>query len=49
LRYPEGSGDITGIFYEPWHFRYVGVEAATYIKQNDITLEELTERLNAFN
>lgn len=49
LRYPEGSGDITGIFYEPWHFRYVGVEAATYIKQNGITLEELTDQLSSIN
>ena len=47
LRYPNGAGDITGIIYEPWHFRYVGIEAATYIKQNNITLEELTERLDA--
>ncbi len=47
LRYPMGAGDITGIIYEPWHFRYVGVEAATYIKQNNITLEELTERLDS--
>lgn len=46
LRYPYGAGDITGIIYEPWHFRYVGIEAATYIKQNNITLEELTDRLN---
>ena len=26
--------------YEPWHFRYVGVEAATYIMENGICLEE---------
>ena len=31
LRYPQGKEYITGIDYEPWHFRYVGVEAATYI------------------
>ena len=40
LRYPNGREDITGISYEPWHYRYVGVEAATYIMENDITLEE---------
>lgn len=44
LRYPEdksGSADsITGCIYEPWHFRYVGVEVATYIKQNNLCLEE---------
>ena len=40
LRFPNGAGDITGIIYEPWHFRYVGAEAAEYIKANDLTLEE---------
>ena len=29
----------TGIDYEPWHYRYVGVEAATRIREADITLE----------
>ncbi len=45
LRYPQGKEDITGIDYEPWHFRYVGVEAATYIMENDLTLEEYLEEL----
>ena len=40
LRYPLGKEYITGIEYEPWHFRYVGVEAATVIKENNLTLEE---------
>lgn len=40
LRYPQGKEYITSISYEPWHFRYVGVEAATVITQNDLTLEE---------
>ncbi|MCR5785098.1 MAG: M15 family metallopeptidase [Eubacterium sp.] len=40
LRYPSGRENITGISFEPWHYRYVGVEAATYITENDITLEE---------
>ena len=40
MRYPNGKSDVTGIIYEPWHFRYVGVEAATYIMENDLTLEE---------
>ncbi len=40
VRYPNGKTDITGIIYEPWHFRYVGVEAATFIMENEITLEE---------
>ena len=45
LRYPRGKEDITSIEYEPWHFRYVGVEAATYIMDHEITLEEFIEGL----
>ena len=45
LRYPKGKEYITGINYEPWHFRYVGVEAATVITERDITLEEFWEEL----
>ena len=40
LRYPKGTTDITGIIYEPWHYRYVGVEIATEIMTKGITLEE---------
>lgn len=40
LRYPKGKEYITGYGYEPWHYRYVGIEAATYIYENDITFEE---------
>lgn len=40
LRYPEGKEKITSIEYEPWHFRYVGVDAATVIADNDLCLEE---------
>ena len=40
LRYPKGKQDVTGIIFEPWHFRYVGVEIATYIMENSLTLEE---------
>ena len=44
VRYPadkSGSADsITGIIYEPWHFRYVGVEPATYMMENNLCLEE---------
>lgn len=46
LRYPLGKEHITGIQYEPWHFRYVGVEAATAISKQGITLEEFLEDLN---
>ena len=40
LRYPEGKEGITGIDYEPWHYRYVGKEAAEEIHSRGITLEE---------
>lgn len=40
LRYPNGSTDITGIIYEPWHYRYVGKEFAEEIYTLDVTLEE---------
>ncbi len=45
LRYPKGKEYITGIEYEPWHFRYVGLEAAAVITQKGITLEEFWEDL----
>ncbi len=40
LRYPVGATDITGIIYEPWHYRYVGQEIAQEIMNLGITLEE---------
>lgn len=40
LRYPNNKSDITHIIYEPWHYRYVGVEVATEIMTKGITLEE---------
>jgi len=40
LRYPIGKEEITGVAHEPWHFRYVGVEAAIEITSRGITLEE---------
>ena len=40
LRYPAGKEEITSIEFEPWHFRYVGVDAATIMAQNDMCLEE---------
>lgn len=43
LRYPKDKEDVTGIIYEPWHFRYVGKEAAEYIMENGICLEEFVE------
>ena len=38
-RYPANKSDETGISYEPWHYRYVGVDAATRIREADMTLE----------
>lgn len=40
IRYPKGKTNITGYDYEPWHLRYVGVEAAKEITSREITLEE---------
>ena len=40
LRYPNGTTDITGIIYEPWHYRYVGRTAAAQIHELGVTFEE---------
>ncbi|MEJ9279616.1 M15 family metallopeptidase [Ureibacillus thermosphaericus] len=40
LRYPKGKEHITGYMYESWHFRYLGVELATKVKDSGLTLEE---------
>ena len=40
LRFPKGKEHITGYQYESWHYRYVGVDIATYIHKNNITFEE---------
>lgn len=40
LRYPENKTDITGVMYEPWHWRYVGEKAAKEIFQSGQCLEE---------
>lgn len=45
LRYPKGKEYITGIEYEPWHFRYVGKDAAEKITEEGITLEEFIDGL----
>ena len=45
LRYPKGREHITGIIYEPWHFRYVGEQAAKEITENELTLEEYLEQI----
>ena len=43
LRYPNGTTDITGIIYEPWHYRYVGKDVAAEIHELGITFEEYIE------
>lgn len=40
LRYPEDKTEITGIIYQPWHWRYVGVDVATEMKEQNLCLEE---------
>lgn len=40
LRYPKEKTDITGYIYEPWHFRYIGIDHASNIYELDVTLEE---------
>ena len=43
LRYPKDKKLITGHVYEPWHFRYVGLEAAAFMNENGLTLEEFLD------
>ena len=45
IRYPEEKQAVTEINYEPWHLRYVGVPAATFIMDNGLCLEEFNEEL----
>ncbi|OCA90822.1 peptidase M15 [Bacillus sp. FJAT-27225] len=45
LRYPKGKEHITNYQYEPWHFRYVGTEAAKTMYKNDWTLEEFFQEV----
>ena len=40
LRYPKDKEYITGYNYEPWHYRYVGIDAAKVIYENNLTFEE---------
>ena len=40
LRYPEGKSDITGVNFENWHYRQVGVESAQYMQKHQLVLEE---------
>lgn len=48
LRYPRGKEHITGIGWEPWHFRYVGWPHARLMEDRGLTLEEYTGWLRGF-
>lgn len=39
-RYPDGKQNVTGIMYSPWHYRYVGKDAAMRIHDSGLTMEE---------
>lgn len=45
LRYPSNKTEVTGILYEPWHFRYVGLPHSAIMYKNDWVLEEYLEYL----
>lgn len=47
VRYPEGKSDLTGVIYEPWHFRYVGKELAKELYELDMCIEEYMQMLTA--
>lgn len=49
LRYPLGKESVTGVTYEPWHYRYVGEEAARAIMDAQLTLEEYLQQQGASN
>jgi len=48
LRYPKDKEDITGIIYEPWHYRYVGKEHAEIIMKNGLCLEEYLRDMQTY-
>lgn len=45
LRFPANKQEVTGIGYEDWHFRYVGVDNARYMTEKGLTLEEFVEEV----
>ena len=48
LRYPANKVGVTGISYEEWHFRYVGIPHAVYMTANGLCLEEYLNALRAY-
>ena len=49
VRFPKDKEEVTGVMYEPFHFRYVGVEAAEYITENGLCLEEFVSLYKDIN
>ena len=47
IRYQKDKEDITQITYEPWHLRYVGVQVAQYMHEENLSLEEFTAQWQA--
>ena len=47
LRYPTDKSELTGIGYEPWHYRYVGKTAAAAMHETGLCLEEYLQQLEA--
>ncbi len=48
VRYPEDKEDVTGVSYEPWHFRYVGIPHSFIMHDNNFTLEEYINDLKKY-
>ena len=44
LRFPKDKTEVTGIGYEPWHYRYVGLENAAKIRESGLCLEEYLQK-----
>ena len=49
LRYPKDKTHITGIMYEAWHWRFVGINTAKEMNDLGLTLEEYLEYKEANN
>jgi len=45
LRYPDGKQPITGVGYEPWHYRYVGIPLATAMQDSGLTFDEVVAQI----
>lgn len=45
MRYPKNKENVTGVIYEPWHYRYVGVDNAVKMNDEGLCLEEYVEKL----